>query len=94
MRRIIIILFIFFEIFAQISLTKILFRFRVNLGEYINPLIIKIKVTFVIAIIGMTLIIFSLLTWGDISTSMKHIFEWNYFSILLIYYLLSRLLWR
>ena len=29
-----------------------------------------------------------------IHQAFKHILEWNYFSILLIYYLLSRLLWR
>ena len=93
-RKVIIILFILFEIFAQISLTKILFKFKENLVKYINLLIIKIKVIFVIIVVAATLIIFSILIWGNISSEMKHVLEWNYFSILLIYYFLSRLLWR
>ena len=46
------------------------------------------------AAIFSTLIIFALLAWGDLNTNMKHVFEWNYFSALLVYYFLSRILWR
>jgi len=93
-RRLIIILFIFFEISAQILLTKNLFNHRVQLKKYINPLILKIKVAFVIIVFFITILSFSILALGDPTTSFKHILEWNYFSFLLIYYLLSFLLWR
>ena len=93
-RRLIIILFIFFEVSAQIFLTKNLFQYKKNLKSYIHPLIINIKIIFVTVILLVTCFVFFLLIWGDLSGSVKHILEWNYFSILLIYYFLSRLLWR
>ena len=93
-RRIIIILFIFFELAAQISLTRNLFKFQEELQEYIKPLILKIKIIFLIIVFSITCIAFVILTFGDPSTAFKHILEWNYFSFLLIYYLLSRLLWK
>ena len=93
-RRLIIILFIFFELAAQISLTVNLFKFKGELQEYIKPLILKIKIIFLIIIFSITCIAFVILAFGDPSTAFKHILEWNYFSLLLFYYLLSRLLWK
>ena len=93
-RRLIIILFIFFEVSAQIALTRNLYKFRGELKKHIRSFIIHIKITFVIIAFSGTLIVLGFLTWGNLSTEIKHIFEWNYFSILLIYYLLSRLLWN
>ena len=92
-RRVIIILFIIFEVIAQILLTKNLFNFREKLKEYINPLILKIKVVFVVIIFITTCVAFLILAFGDPSTAFKHTLEWNYFAFLLFYYLLSRLLW-
>ena len=93
-RKAIIILFIFFELSAQIFLTKNLFKFREQLQKHIRPFIIRVKITFVVMALFATAIVLALLVWGNLSTQLKHIFEWNYFSILLIYYLLSRLLWK
>lgn len=93
-RKLIIILFIFFEIFAQILLTKNLFEFKEKLKEYINPLILKIKIIFVITIFSISCAAFSILVFGDPSTEFKLILEWNYFSFLLLYYMFSRLLWK
>ena len=93
-RRSIIILFILFEIIAQILLTRNLFKFKEKLKEYINPLILKIKIIFVITIFFTTCAAFTILVLGDPSTEFKHILEWNYFSFLLLYYILSRLLWK
>tara|TARA_Y100000590_G_scaffold184485_1_gene210252 strand:+ start:190 stop:1257 length:1068 start_codon:yes stop_codon:yes gene_type:complete len=94
MRKIIIVLFILFELFAQIFLTINLFKFKSELKKYINPLILKIKIIFVTIVIVVTLITFIILAFFDPSSMFKHVMEWNYFSYLLIYYLLSRLLWR
>ena len=93
-RRLIIILFIFFELSAQILLTRNLYNFRRELKKHIRSFIIHVKITFVIIALSGTAIVFAFLVWGNLSTEVKHIFEWNYFSILLIYYLLSRLLWK
>ena len=80
--------------FAQILLTKNLFKFKEKLKEYINPLILKIKIIFVATVFFTTCVAFVILAFGDPSTSFKDILEWNYFAFLLFYYLLSRLLWR
>ena len=93
-RRLIIILFILFELSAQILLTRNLYKFRRGLKKHIRSFIIHVKITFVIIALSGTAIVFAFLVWGNLSTEVKHIFEWNYFSILLIYYLLSRLLWK
>ena len=93
-RRLIIILFILFELSAQILLTINLYKFRRELKKHIRSFIILVKITFVIMVLSGTAIVFVFLIWGNLSTEVKHIFEWNYFSILLIYYLLSRLLWK
>ena len=93
-RRSIIILFIFFELAAQIFLTKHLFKYKEEIKKYINIFILKIKITFVAFVFILTIVSFSFLAFTDLSTEMKHILEWNYFSFLLIYYFLSRLLWK
>ena len=93
-RKSVIILFIIFELLAQIFLTRNLFRFKKEIKNYIYPLVLKIKIIFVTLVILVTCVVFFLLVWGDLDTSTKHVLEWNYFSALLIYYLLSRLLWK
>ena len=93
-RRLVITLFIFFEVWAQISLTMNLLKFREVLKNLINPSILNIKVVFVISILIVTIVSFIVLTFDMVDTNFKHILEWNYFSVLLAYYLLSRLLWK
>lgn len=92
-RRVVIVTFILFEIAAQVSLTNILFKNKLELKKYINTFILKIKIAFISLILLITIVVFAFLIWGDLETSHKHVIEWNYFSALLIYYLLSRLLW-
>jgi len=94
LRRLIIILFIFSEMLAQIFLTKNLFTFKNELKNHIRSLILRLKITFVTIILLITLASFFILAFLDPSTSFKHTLEWNYFSFLLLYYFLSRLLWR
>ena len=93
-RRLIIALFIFSEIFAQIFLTINLFKFKEELKKYINILILKIKIFFVAIVFLITCVAFTILAVGEPSVAFKHTLEWNYFSFLLLYYLLSRLLWK
>jgi len=94
MRRFIIIFFILFEVFAQIFLTKNLYKYREELKKYINPIMLKIKIAFVIIVFFTTCVAFAFLYYGEPSTEFKHILEWNYFSFLLLFYFLSRLLWK
>ena len=68
--------------------------FKEELKKYINLLILKIKIVFVITVFFITCVAFAILTFGDASTAFKHTLEWNYFAFLLLYYLFSRFLWK
>lgn len=93
-RRFIIIAFIISEVSAQILLTVNLTRLSGHLNKYIFPVILKIKVVFA-AIVGLiTILSFYILIFNDPEDSFKNMLEWNYFSFLLVYYFLSRLLWK
>jgi len=93
-RRVIIILFIIFEVTAQVLFTRNLYKFRNELNAYINSTILKIKIYFITIILFFTSIVFVLLVTDQLDTHHKHMLEWNYFSLLLVFYFLSRLLWR
>ncbi len=93
-RRLIIILFILFELSAQILLTIHLYKFRRELKKHIRSCILRVKITFITIVLSASVILVAFLIWGNLSTTTKHIIEWNFFSILLIYYLLSKFLWK
>ena len=93
-KRLILIFFIFFEVLAQFFLTINLYKFKIFLKDHIKYLIIKLKIIFVILISFVTIIITLMLSFGAIDDQIKHVLEWNYFSVLLLYYLLSRFLWK
>ena len=94
LRRLILILFIVFEVSAQLSLTMNLYKLKEKIKDFAKTNIVKIKFNFVRLIILITVISFFILIFFDTSRAFNHILEWNYFSILLIYYFLTRLMWR
>ena len=93
-RKVVIILFIVFEVSAQFFLTKNLYKFKKELRNYINIAVLKIKVIFVISVLALTCVAFFILGFTEPSSNFKHSLEWNYFAFLLFFYLLSRFLWR
>jgi len=93
-RRVIIILFILFELCAQISLTILLLKFKEKLIKNINFFILKTKIVFISIVFVITSVSFVILVWGSPSYIFKNVLEWNYFTFLLLYYGLSRLLWK
>lgn len=93
-RKLVIILFIVFEVAAQISLTLNLYKFKEEIKINIRSIILKFKLIFVLFVFLGTCISFYILGFQDPSSSFKQILEWNYFSILLLYYLLSASLWK
>jgi len=93
LRRLIITLFIFTEVIAQILLTKKIYENKVELKNYINISVLKIKIIFVILILFLTILSFVYLVFFDPAHNFKNILEWNYFTLLLIYYALSRFVW-
>ncbi len=93
-RRTFIVFFIFFEILAQAFLLKKILFIRERFIRYFNPIIIFLKLIFVIIICSSSILLIYILTFYELSSKWDYIFEWNYFLILLIFYFLSFLMWR
>lgn len=94
LRRTFVIFFIFFEVLAQAFLIKKIFDIKKILSDYLNLLVIYLKLYFVIAICLSTIIILCILIFYDLSSNFDYILEWNYFLVLLFFYLLSFFIWK
>ena len=93
-RRIVLVLFILFEILAQFFLTKRLYLNIDKLNGYISKKILNVKITFVSIIIVSSVGIISILSFSNLDSKVDYILEWNYFTLLLVFYLLSALMWK
>jgi hypothetical protein len=94
LRRLIIVLFILFEIIAQLLLVL---NLKKNINKFnfiISSKILFLKYMLISFMILATIIILTILTLYDLSSAFDYFLEWNYFSILLFFYLLSSLLWK
>ena len=92
-RRVILLLFIIFEIIAQGILVYYFFKLKDELSSLINKriLILKAILVSVLAIVAV-LSLPILVTKGN--THFKHALEWNYFVGVVLFYFLTRLLWK
>ena len=92
-RRVVLLLFIIFEIIAQGILVYHFYKLKEKLKNFINKkfLIYKIILVSVLAIVGI-LSLPILLNKGN--THFKHALEWNYFVGVVLFYLFSRFFWR
>ena len=92
-RRVIMLLFIIFEIVAQAYLVLILYNLKEKINEYINFkfLIAKrilVTLLIVVAIISVPIISF------DGNKAFKHALEWDYFLGVIFFYFLTFLMWK
>ena len=92
-RRVVLLLFIIFEIIAQGILVYHFYKIKTKLEKLINKkvLFLKIILVTILAIVGV-LSLPILLNKGN--TQFKHALEWNYFVGVLLFYLFSRFFWR
>ena len=93
-RRLIIFLFIFFELLAQIFLAKNIYSNKTLLSDYCIMNIIYLKVAYVSVVFLITISILVILSFSNLPSKIDNILEWNYFLFLLIFYLLSFLMWK
>ena len=93
MRRIVLLLFIIFEIIAQGILVFHLYKIKNKILKLINKkvLILKIILVFILSTVAI-LSLPILLDKGN--THFKHALEWNYFVGVIMFYLFSRLFWK
>ena len=92
-RRVVLLLFIIFEIIAQGILVYHFYKLKLKLEKLVNKkvLILKIILVSILALVGI-LSLPILIAKGN--THFKHALEWNYFVGVVSFYLLSRLFWR
>ena len=99
-RRIIMLLFIIFEIAAQAYLVAALYSFRKKLFNYINPKILKLKIILVSILIVVALISIPIISLpgnnflGFNLKFFKHALEWDYFLGVISFYLLTFFMWK
>jgi len=93
MRRVVLLLFIIFEIIAQGMLVYHFIKMRDKLTNLINEkvLILKAILVSILAIVAI-LSVPILIDKGNIH--FKHALEWNYFVGVILFYLLTRFLWK
>ena len=93
-RKIVLMLFIIFELFAQIFLTRKLYLLKNDLKDHISKLVLNIKIIYSYIIVLITLLIIIILGTSGFTSNMDYIMEWNYFVTLLLFYLLSSIIWK
>ena len=93
-RKLVLLLFIISEIGAQFLLGVQLYKKRDVLMKYCNNIMVKLKYYFVLTLSVSTLIIIIFLIIFNTTTKFNNILEWNYFIILLLFYLFSFFLWK
>tara|TARA_B100000780_G_scaffold278637_1_gene252935 strand:+ start:95 stop:787 length:693 start_codon:yes stop_codon:yes gene_type:complete len=94
-RRIILLVFIIFEVTAQAYLVAALYSFKGRLLNYINVKILKIKLILVSLLIIVAIITVPIISMpGNYFKFLKHALEWNYFLGVITFYLLTYLMWK
>ena len=99
-RRVIMLLFIIFEIVAQAYLVATYYSFREKLKDYINLKFLKLKIILVSILIIVALISVPIISLpGDYFLGynlkfFKHALEWDYFLGVISFYLLTYLMWK
>ena len=93
MRRVVLLLFIIFEIIAQGILVYHFFKIKEKISELINKKVLILKATLVSVLAAVALLSVPILIDKG-NTHFKHALEWNYFVGVLLFYLFTRFLWR
>ena len=94
LRRIIIALFILFELAAQFFLVRRIIIIKDQLEKFTNKNIINAKIIFITIILIISFIIVGILATYDLPKKVDYFLEWDYFLFLLFFYLLSSIMWR
>ena len=99
-RRVVMLMFIIFEIVAQVYLVTILYSLREKLIDYINPMILKLKIALVSILVVVAVFSIPIISlpgndfMGFNLKFFKHALEWDYFIGVISFYLLTFLMWK
>ena len=99
-RRVVMLSFIVFEIVAQAYLVATFWSFKEKLKDYINPLVLNLKIILVSILIVVAVITIPIISlpgddfFGIQLKFFKHALEWDYFIGVITFYLLTFFMWR
>ena len=92
-RRVVLLLFIIFEIIAQGILVYHFYKLKLKLEKLIYKKVLTLKIILVIILSSVGILSLPILvTKGN--THFKHALEWNYFVGVVTFYLFSRFFWK
>ena len=92
-RRVIMLVFIIFEITAQAYLVAALYSFKEELSKFINIKVLKLKLILVSTLLFVAIISLPLISFPG-NKFLKHALEWDYFLGVIAFYLLTFLMWK
>ncbi len=99
-RRIIMFVFIIFEIAAQVYLVKVLYSTKNKVLKYINLTVLKLKLFLVSTLVIIAVISIPIISlpgdnfFGINLKYLKHALEWDYFLGVITFYLLTFFMWK
>ena len=93
MRRVVLLLFIIFEIIAQGILVYHFYKIKNKLKNLINKKVLVMKIILVSILATVAILSLPILV-NKGNTHFKHALEWNYFVGVVLFYLFSRFFWR
>ncbi len=92
-RRVVLLLFIIFEIIAQGILVYHFYKIKLKLEKLVNKKVLLLKIILVIILATVGILSLPILIAKG-NTQFKHALEWNYFVGVILFYLFSRFFWR
>ena len=93
LRRIVLLLFIIFEIIAQGILVYHFFKIKEKISDLINKKILTLKAILVLVLATIAILSVPILIDKG-NTHFKHALEWNYFVGVILFYFFTRFLWK
>ena len=93
LRRVVLLLFIIFEIIAQGILIYHFFKIKKKLNKFINKKVLILKILLVSILTIVAVLSLPILLNKD-NIHFKHALEWNYFVGVILFYLFSKFFWK
>ena len=93
MRRVVLLLFIIFELIAQGILVYHFFKIREKITNLINSKVLFLK-ALLVSILTIVAILSLPILLDKGNTHFKHALEWNYFVGVILFYLFTRFFWK
>ena len=93
LRRVVMLSFIIFELIAQAYIINFFYKTKNELKNYINDFYLKTKRVLISCLIIVSVIVLPFLPFDNFKF-LKHALEWNVFLGVIIFYLLTYLMWK